>query len=141
MNTLPWIRFVKNHLKGPRLYFSCIPLMWNTEFIFQQKQKRSFKEIASMFEFIVVYFPLLLIVVLGLGFAIWFLLTLRKKPDDDFEEDETWLASGLVWFQYKPNSNTGIKNNHANGINHHQSGKRRDQGYGFFKILQFETWW
>ena len=54
-----------------------------------QKQKRSFKEIASMFEFIVVYFPLLLIVVLGLGFAIWFLLTLRKKPDEDFEEDET----------------------------------------------------
>ena len=25
----------------------------------------------------------------GLGFAIWFLLTLRKKPDEDFEEDET----------------------------------------------------
>jgi len=24
-----------------------------------------------------------------LGFAIWFLLTLRKKPDEDFEEDET----------------------------------------------------
>ncbi len=42
-----------------------------------------------MFEFIIVYFPLLLIVILGLGFAIWFLLTLRKKPDDDFEEDET----------------------------------------------------
>ena len=42
-----------------------------------------------MFEFIVVYFPLLLIVVLGLSFAIWFLLTLRKKPDEDFEEDET----------------------------------------------------
>ena len=141
MNTLPWIRFVKNHLKGPRLYFSCIPLMWNTEFIFQQKQKRSFKEIASMFEFIVVYFPLLLIVVLGLGFAIWFLLTLRKKPDKDFEEDETWLASGLVWFQYKPNSNTGISYNHANGINQHQSGKRRNQRFGSVKILQFETWW
>ena len=53
------------------------------------KRKRSFKETASMFEFIVVYFPLLLIVVLGVGFAIWFLLTLWKKPDEDFEEDET----------------------------------------------------
>ena len=42
-----------------------------------------------MFEFIVVYFPLLLIVVLGLGFAIWFLLTLYKKTDEDSEEDET----------------------------------------------------
>ena len=63
--------------------------MLNTEVIFQYIRKRSFKETASMFEFIVVYFPLLLIVVLGLGFAIWFLLTLRKKPDEDFEEDKT----------------------------------------------------
>ena len=141
MNTLPWIGFVKNHFKGPRQYFSCIPLVWNTEVIFQEIRKRSFKEIASMFEFIIVYFPLLLIVVLGLGFAIWFLLTLRKKPDEDFEEDETWLASGLVWLQYKPNSNTGILYNHANGINQHQSGKRRDQVYGSVEIFQFETWW
>ena len=42
-----------------------------------------------MFELIVVYFPLLLIVDLGLGFAIWFLLTLQKKPNEDFDEDET----------------------------------------------------
>ena len=58
---------------------SHIPI--NTEKIVQKN--------VSMFEFIVVYFPLLLIVVLGLGFAIWFLLTLRKKPDEDFEEDKT----------------------------------------------------
>ena len=118
MNTPPWIKFVKIHLKGPRLYFSCIPLVWNTKVIFQEIRKRSFKEIASMFEFIVVYFPLLLIVVLGLGFAIWFLLTLRKKPDDNFEEDETWLASGLVWFQYKQkikhvNPKLTCKRNHS----------------------------
>ena len=53
------------------------------------KRKRSFKETVSMFEFIVIYFPLLLIIVLGLGFAIWFLLTLQKKPNEDFDEDET----------------------------------------------------
>ena len=141
MNTLPWIGFVKNHFKGPRQYFSCIPLVWNTEVIFQEIRKRSFKEIASMFEFIVVYFPLLLIVVLGLGFAIWFLLTLQKKSNDDFEEDETWLASGLVWFQYNPKPNTQIQNYHANGITQPQPGKRRDQGYGSVEILQFETWW
>ena len=141
MNSPPWIKFVKIHLKGPRLYFSCILLMWNIEFIFHHKRKRSFKEIASMFEFIVVYFPLLLIVVLGLGFAIWFLLSLRKKPDEDFEEDETWLASGLVWFQYKSKSKTEIQNYHANGIIQPQPGNRRDQWYGSFEILQFETWW
>ena len=63
--------------------------MRNIEVIHQLIRKRSFKKIASMFELIVVYFPLLLIFVLGLGFAIWFLLTLRKKPDEDFEEDKT----------------------------------------------------
>ena len=32
-----------------------------------------------------------------------------------------------------------VMNNYANGINHHQSGNRRDQVYGSVEILQFET--